>query len=366
VTYTELDQLVATSPVLDDEVESLDLTHAETELVQQIIAMPREAVPDVSGGGSARGRQRTWGRRLSGASAVAAVAVLVVVLTAGRGAHSDFADAAVKVAEANPRILLDKPGWSVVRADFDEFSVERGEMTFSDGEHYLDVYWRPASEYDDFMRDRAADGAARTSVTVVGRHGTRFLSPGSRSFTTLMPPEGPVFVEISGQVVEGERAYTELLGSLETVGVDTWLAALPASAVRPADRAAVVNRMLDGVPLPDGFPIEELRGGDAVKDHYSLAMEVSGAVACGWLDRWNQAKRAGDTAAMRESVDAMQTSHRWPVLLEMPPGTHNSTVWEYADQIAMRTPGYSGRDVDVKEGNDVAVRRNYVQALGCR
>lgn len=43
----------------------------------------------------------------------------------------------VQVAETAPRLLVEAPHWSVVRAD--EFGVGYGEMTFSNGEHRLDL-----------------------------------------------------------------------------------------------------------------------------------------------------------------------------------------------------------------------------------
>lgn len=363
-----LDRLMAqASPIDDDAVAALDLTRAESELLEAIVSSAPEAVPNIAAARERRARRRAP-RRLIGMGVAAAAIVGFVLLVGGGGARHElagpaYAGAAVRVAKANSRILVGLPGWKVTRAD--EFTVDNGEMTFSDGKHELGVFWKPASQYRGYMRDRGADGAARVSVTVLGRRGTRFLSRGLQhpDFRTLLPPQGRNFIEISGEL--DERTYMGLLRSLTTVDIDRWLAALPVGTVRPADRAAAVDEILKGIPIPPGLDVARLRRGDAVKDRYSLGFEVSGAVACGWLDQWNTARRTGDAAAKTEAVRAMQTSHHWPVLLQPPLGNVASIVWEYADQIAMGTPGYSGHAVDVKPGNDVHFRRNYVSALGC-
>jgi hypothetical protein len=71
-----------------------------------------------------RGRFRGRRRWLPlGFASLACAAVLAAVLVfsgssidSGPGAHPGFADAAVKVAEANPRLLITAPGWRIVEA----------------------------------------------------------------------------------------------------------------------------------------------------------------------------------------------------------------------------------------------------------
>jgi hypothetical protein len=75
-------------------------------------------------------RRRLLARGVGGASAVAAAGALVVALLVGGGtSRLEFAEAAVKVAEANSRLLIGEPGWRVVRAA--ELTVDDGEMTFT-------------------------------------------------------------------------------------------------------------------------------------------------------------------------------------------------------------------------------------------
>ena len=66
----------------------------------------------------------------------------------------------MRVAEANDRLLIDLPGWRVSRAD--EFTVEAGEMTFTDGSHEVDLEAQPAGQYADVLADRAQWLAARS------------------------------------------------------------------------------------------------------------------------------------------------------------------------------------------------------------
>lgn len=53
-------------------------------------------------------------------------------------------------------------------------------------------------------------------------------------------------------------------------------------------------------------PWRRARGGlessGAVRDEYQFAVEVSGAAACGWVESWIAAKRAGDASAMQAAA----------------------------------------------------------------
>lgn len=111
-----------------------------------------------------------------------------------------------------------------------------------------------------------------------------------------------------------------VLAMLESVDIDRWLSAMPASVVRPDSHAAVVEEMLADVPLPDGFDAEELIRADTVLDRYQLGAEVTGAVACGWVEQWLRARKTGDTVRAREAVEAMPSSRDWAILKDCDPG----------------------------------------------
>jgi hypothetical protein len=258
-----------------------------------------------------------------------ALAVAALVLLSGGsvdpvrdGGHPAYAAAAVEVAEANPRLLVTAPGWSIVHAR--GFEVDSGELIYKDegypaygpGGHQLEVDWYPASEYRQMLRDRRAVGAPVAS-TLLGRRATTFYYAGQRpAYETILAPEGKVFIAVGGALGSVEE-YEAVLHSLRRVGVDAWLAAMPPEVVRPSARSTVVEQMLRGIPAPPGFDASALRSETALDDRFMLGKALTGAVACGWLARWQSATRSGDDAAAREAVEAMATAPRWPVLLQM-------------------------------------------------
>ncbi len=145
---------------------------------------------------------------------------------------------------------------------------------------------------------------------------------------------------------------------LESVDIDRWLSAMPASVVRPDSHAAVVEEMLADVPLPDGFDAEELIRADTVLDRYQLGAEVTGAVACGWVEQWLRARKTGDTVRAREAVEAMPSSRDWAILKELRPlGGWSSEVWKYADAMKTGKP--------IMGGKPLTVRESYAPALDC-
>ena len=214
-------------------------------------------------------RHRGASLSLGGLACVAVIAALIL-LSGGSvdsvrdGAHPTFAAAAVEVAEANPRLLVTAPGWSIVHAR--SFEVDSGELIYGDGEHppygpggrQLDLNWYPARFYRDRLRE---DGhasschghAGRLTSTLLGQRATTFAYAGQHpNYTTILSPQGNVFIEISGSF-GSKQEYEAVLHSLRPVGVDAWLAAMPAEVVRPAARSAAIAQMLRGIPVPPGF-----------------------------------------------------------------------------------------------------------------
>jgi hypothetical protein len=278
------------------------------------------------------GRRGLFARHRGASLAVGTVCALVVaalILLSGgsvdsvrKGGHPTFAAAAVEVAEANPRLLVTKPGWSIIHAR--GFEVDGGELIYKDadypaygpGGHQLELDWYPASEYRQMLRDRH-DASAPLTSTLLGHRATTFYYAGQRpAYATILAPEGKVFIEVSG-VLGSKREYEAVLHSLRQVGVDAWLAAMPPEVVRPSARAAVVEQMLRGIPVPPGFDASTLQSETALNDRFMLAKALTGAVACGWLARWQSAVHSGNDATVREAVDAMATATHWPVLLQM-------------------------------------------------
>jgi hypothetical protein len=186
------------------------------------------------------------------------------------------------------------------------------------------------------LRDRALVSTPETS-TLLGQTATTIrysLNTGGAEYATMLSPQGAVFVEVRGGL-DSRAEYEALLRSLRQVDVDTWLAAMPQSVVSPDVRSAVVARMLRGVPLPPGFDLATLKGEDSVLNHYQLAVKVAGMVSCGWVESWLAATKAGDGSQAREAVEAMATSHHWPMMPTLiKGGGWSGNVWNAAEAIA--------------------------------
>jgi len=266
------------------------------------------------------------------AAALAIAAVAIAPSPLSRGNDSPWAAEAVAVARSAPRILVGADGWHVTRAD--EFSDEIGELTFSNGERELDVHWRPADTHNQYVEDRRVEAEPNPlSLRVLGHSAIVFQYRGNNDFTTLWL-DGSHSVEVRGDF-DSRDEYLTILRLLRGVSVDEWLSAMPASVVRPVDRAEAVAGMLADIPLPPGFDVEALKRGESISDRYQLGARVVKAVSCSWVARWQAARASGDTAVASESVAAMATSRNWAILLEMTPkGDYPEAVWRMAGLMA--------------------------------
>ncbi len=356
--------LAELAPIRDQQVEALDLADAEAELIEAVVASP--GVVDSSGLERRHGARRAWrttpvrvGALLTAAATVA-VLVLLGIGSGGDPSKPQFAAAAIRVAQANPRLLVTLPGWEVVRAD--EFEVDSGEMAFSDGEHQLTVTWYPARYYESYYRDRTWVDKDPTTFELLGQD-TRTVAYSDREFATMLPPDGEVFVELRADLAYDD--YRELVESLQPADVETWLSAMPPSVVQPTDRAATVDTMLEDVPLPPSIDVASLENDESVLSRYQLGARVTGAVACAWLDRWVKATDSGDRADAQEAGDAMATSRQWAILQEMTKeGAWSQVLWEYADAIGTGTQRGTGGLEQVADDTR-QFRISYSSGLGC-
>lgn len=233
-----------------------------------------------------------------------------------------------------PLLLLEHAGWQVARAD--QYDVNEGEITFTNGERTLELTWRDASLHDGYVRDRAAEAAETWDVEIANRHARLFRYDRTTDFTALWM-DGEFSLELRG-VFPNVDAYRAVAEMLRRVDEEKWVAALPDQTVTPAARAAAVDEMLSDMPMHPDVRVEDLKYSDAINDRYQLGARVSGAVACAWIGQWVRATERGDEAAAREAEDAMATSRRWAILREMTAdGGWPDVLWEYAE--AMRGDG---------------------------
>lgn len=301
-----------------------------------------------------RPRWRLTRRALAVAAAVAVMGAAIIASPLGRTSSSAWAVEILAVAEASPRLLVDLPGWVVVRAD--EFAVDYGEMEFSDGTQVLRLKWRAAETHDVYVADRAASSEAPRETVVNGLPAIGFQYSGTMDFTTLWL-DGDHSLEARG-VFADRAAHEAILAALKTTDIDTWLNAMPVSVVKPDSREAVIAVMLEGIPLPRGFDVTALETSSGISDRYQLGAHVTGAITCEWIEQWIDAREAGDTAAENEAVIAMRSSHDWAILHEMAPsGGYSQVLWEYVDSIAA--------DGTVPGEQPTNIMESSVHALGC-
>ena len=324
--------LAAAAPIGDADLAHFDLVGLDGEMREVIMSTPTvESIPPATEPSPPK-RKRHLGRRVAAIAAAAAlVAVAIVVLPKGENGTSAWAAEALAVAEESPRLLVDLPGWKVVRAD--EFTVDYGEMSFSDGKLTLRLKWRPAETHDVYVDDRAHSADPPWEITVTGLPATAFQYSDTTDFTTLWL-DGDYSFEARG-VFSDRASYEAILAALKPTDVDTWLGAMPVSVVKPDSRAGIVAAMLEDIPLPRGFDVTDLEASDGVSDRYQLGARVTGAVACAWIEQWIEASAAGDTSAETEAIEALESSRNWAILHEMATsGAFPQVLWEYAEAIA--------------------------------
>jgi hypothetical protein len=324
---------------LEDPVDLGELERVVAPLRDRIKAraiaqgsMPSEPIPagdrvaveaGTVGRGGFRGRRR-WlplGFASFGCAAILA-AVLVFSgssIDSGPGANPAFADAAVKVAEANPRLLITAPGWRIVEAR--SFKPQRGQLELGDGTHQVHLSWGPAADRSASLYNNGGEGrvAGTWNETIAGRTATVShldAGPTGSYFTTIFPAEGGIFVSLDGAFAKRSE-WDALMASVRAVGVDEWLEAMPGEILRPGAFAAEVTRMLHGVPVPTGFEAAAAIKSTELTNRFQAAKKLTQAVTCEWVSRWAAARGEGDAAGAQKAVEAMSGAREWPVLLRM-------------------------------------------------
>lgn len=346
----ELDARLRAAAIDDAGVARLPLSPVLSDLAEEIMRTPApvHTAPPVPV--TARRPMRRMKLVLAAAATAAAVLVGTAVVPDGGGGTA-FAAELVAVAEANERILVDHDGWKVSRVD--EFTAEYGEMTFSDGSRTLDLHWAPAAEYAERLAKHRQEFGDGSTAAVLGAD-ARMFPYGGGEYETLLAPDGGTYVRIRGNVGD-EAAYRALLADLRTVDVETWLSAMPESAIKPGQQSDTIAAMLAGIPVPAGFDRASIDGGTGVRDRYQLGAAVAGAVSCAWIDQW----AGGDAKAKAEAIAAMRTSGDWQVLQDM------DVEGDYPEAVAEVAPALAGEETgNTKAGVDPVLALRSL--LGCR
>jgi hypothetical protein len=271
------------------------------------------------------------------------------------GSSSDESgDGTTDTRRSAPLLLITEEGWNVARAD--EYGVKMGEISFTNGEQEIELFWRPAKTHNTYVEDRDAGASTSWDITIAGEEGILFQYDGTMTFTAMWL-DGPLSLELRGgfETVEDYRA---IAATLKFVDDETWLAAMPDGTITTSERATAVDEMLSDVPVHRRVDLEKLKTEHTVSDRYQLGAQVTGAVACAWIEQWLNAKENGKDTAAQEAAEAMATSHRWAILIEMKPqGGWSEVLWEYAD--AMKT------NDKVSGGRWMTIEESYQSALGC-
>lgn len=356
MTDRQIDFLIAASdPAGAARDDDAPLSPAEQELRDAIAsspAPPRRARVRWPAGTLAR---RAVAVGLVGAAALGAAAYAGIDRV-GDGSQPAWAAPVLRAAQASPRMLIGEGGWTITRAD--EFGARFGETEFSNGRETVHLRWYPAAGRSSGSPSKGSGTTAVPPTTLDGARVAIVRYDDSDRYRAAWP-SGRWTMELDGAATSPAR-FAEIVRSLRGAGVDEWLSAMPASAVRPDARPAAVDGMLAGVPLPPGFDVASLRAGAGqVKDRYQLGAEVSGTVACAWIGRWVDARASGDAPGARAAVAAMATAHGWAVLRGMDAeGDYPEVLWQLADAM--------GDDADVPAGKPgVTVADAYRDALGC-
>lgn len=340
MTDEQIDRLVRSA---DRHVpESIGSLHGAGEaLLEEIMRTPRQPKHD--------GALRHWRRPLVGALVAAAVlAVLVTVprlqgsepgpagerevVQAGTGSDEIvYTAAAIKVAENNPRLLIDEPGWKVTTVC--GFEKDSGLVVFRMGERELEMNWYPARSYGAYYDDRL-EISDPEPVSTSDQSGLLFRYSAT-DVEAILPADGPTFVMIrTNSGFADEADARRVLGKVGRVSVDTWLAAMPPEVVVPGKAAEVAAEIVADIPLPPGFDQAGLVA-EGVNSRYHFGAKIVDGVMCGWFNEWQRAASAGDSAGVSRVVEALKTTKSWKILTEMQDlgGEYSEGPWELAKQV---------------------------------
>lgn len=328
-------QVARLSPLTAEQVREISLNGAEAELLACITATVPPARPHPR---SPYVRSRSPRTLLA---SVCVATMLLVAIALNESAQdpaphrvqevlNGFSLAAVRVAEAAPRYLVDLPGWKITNAN--QFSGQQGQLVFGNGSRELELTWfEPNAEEKRRIASLEAAGQGRTA-NVQGSHVTVFSEHNEHGqrFTAHWFTDD--FALRAQGYASNPSEFTAILTALRAVGVEEWLNAMPVGVVRPDNKASVVDEMLSDIPVPPGMDLDQIRSEASVLDRYQLGAKVVGRVACGWITQWKEGRLSGDAVSAQLATEAMARARDWDILREMASqGGFSQVVWDFAD-----------------------------------
>lgn len=327
-------------PLLSDEaVEALPLHHGRTELLEEIMNTPVVERPVVL---SSERRSSRYLAPLVAAVAVAALAGGTLWWSSQPPPETGFAAAPGVSPEGPPAYLplLEAPGWVLENVGPGE---DGGSARYMKGDVELEISWREAELYDDYVDDReniVDPPAPGRPVEVIGRSG-QLWSYTAKDHTTISVVEDDLYYELRADGLR-RSAYLDLIAQVRLVDLAELEMVMPDELITTQERPSAVDDVVDGIAaalapehglVPRGAPAHDFD--TRATDRYYLGVDLAGPVACGWLEHYVAARSAGDDLGMKEAVGAMATAREWPILREMDvEGDYPEVLWEYADLIA--------------------------------
>lgn len=312
--------------ITDDEVCSLPLHAGRAELLEEIMSTP--VIDTIAP--TTRRRPPRWSVIVAAAAVVLAI-VAVPVWLAQRDDPAQLGPAGQPAAPGE-RAVLPLEGWEI--DNLDDHAGE-GEIRYQLGDQEIQVNWRRAGEYGDYVQDRN-DLGRPTTVDLFGST-SKLWAYSPTDHTVIRPDEGAHFFEVRGTGM-GKPAFLALLGQLQQVDEAGFAAALPDGMVTPLNADPVVQEVLADIETPEGFDTSTIDLG-GYRERYHLIADVTGLVTCGWINQYGAAQASGDEAAEAEAVAAMAGSRDWAALEEIEAdGGWSDFIWEMADNLAAGKP----------------------------
>lgn len=324
--------------ITDAGVAGLAISEGRAELLEEIMATaplataPRATVPDPP-------RGSRWLPVVAAAAAVAVVAAGAMWIGNHQGNEAGGKDREGSVA-AGPGdaelAVLDDAAWTLEDASLDEYGGELEYHYSGQGlppdELSLTIKWSPSRPFDLYAEDTMEIDGPQVGqrLEVLGRKALLFRYDG-RDHLAVLEVLDEALVEIRGEGM-GESAFRDLLAQLTPIAAEDLDGALPDELVNADERPAVIDEMLDPLPLPPGFDRASVDSQEWQR--YDIGSDVVAPVVCGWVASFVEGMRSGDDIVVLQAQAALATARDWPVLVEMKTeGDYPDVVWEVADRV---------------------------------